>query len=587
MKYCVPILLVCCLMKSRVNADETISQQIFSKIPVKELTVFKDGHVYLVHQGKMPTDKSGNVVLDSLPNPVLGTFWPFVVDKRATIQSVVAGKRRVKVERTAMTVKELIEANLGAEVLVTEAGKSSYQAKIVRILSRSAEELAATSPGIEDRLTLKGNLVLLKTIDGTKAVLMDQITDVKFPEKMSTKIVDEEIRHSLTLNLDWNGAPPATSVEVGMAYVQKGIRWIPSYRIEMDGKGKAVAKLQATLLNELVDLNNTTVNLVVGVPSFYFKDTADPIAMSQALAQLSTYFQTDASTHYALSNSMMTQVARGGEVSHGRPMPPGANPANIDLGPALPASGSQNEDLFVFSIQNVTLHKSHRMIVPVSTSTIDYRDIYTLEIPYGFPSELRKQAGTTQAAELAKLMSAPKVTHKIRLQNGDKQPFTTAPALILKDGKLISQSMMTFASRGGSVDLVMGTAVDIRVKKSDKEVKRTPNAESFQGNSLWRTDLASSVELTNQSGKEIEVEVTRFVLGSIDGTSPSSKSDRINVLEEDENGTPIYHHPEWWAHYSWPEYWLRVNPVSRVSWTAKLSPRQSNEQTYSWHYFWK
>src|SRR4029078_9146173 len=185
---------------------------------------------------------------------------------------------------------------------------------------------------------------------GTRAVPIEQITDVKFIGKYETKISDEEVRNLLTMRLDWGGKPAEKTAEVGMAYVQKGIRWIPNYRVEMDGKGKAVVKLQATLLNELTDLKDATVNLVVGVPSFYFKETADPIALSQAVAQLSPYFQTDASTHYAMSNAMMTQVARGGEVRQGKGPAPGAP----DLGPEV-GGGSQSEDLFVFTVKNVTL----------------------------------------------------------------------------------------------------------------------------------------------------------------------------------------------------------------------------------------
>ena len=45
-----------------------------ARIPVKEITVFKDGHAFLLHSGKMPVDSAGNVVLDALPQPVLGTF---------------------------------------------------------------------------------------------------------------------------------------------------------------------------------------------------------------------------------------------------------------------------------------------------------------------------------------------------------------------------------------------------------------------------------------------------------------------------------------------------------------------------------
>ena len=35
-----------------------------------------------------------------------------------------------------------------------------------------------------------------------------------------------------------------------MIYLQRGIRWIPEYRVEIDGKGEARVKLQATLINE-------------------------------------------------------------------------------------------------------------------------------------------------------------------------------------------------------------------------------------------------------------------------------------------------------------------------------------------------
>src|SRR5437660_7702321 len=94
-----------------------------AKMPVKEITVFKDGHAFVVHQGAMPTDEAGNVVMDYLPTPVLGTFWPYCIDKRATLKAVTAARRRVKIERTAMTLRDLLEANPAPEVVVTDATK--------------------------------------------------------------------------------------------------------------------------------------------------------------------------------------------------------------------------------------------------------------------------------------------------------------------------------------------------------------------------------------------------------------------------------------------------------------------------------
>ena len=185
-----------------------------------------------------------------------------------------------------------------------------------------------------------------------------------------------------------------------------------------------------------------------------------------------------------------------------------------------------------------------------------------------------------------KLMSAPKVQHKIRLTNGNTQPFTTAPALILKDGKVLSQGMMTYASKGGKVDLALTTAIDIRVKKKDKESKRTPNAQEFNGNQFWRIDIASSLELINESAKPVEVEVTRHVLGNLDKASDGVKAEMVNLLEDDDgpNGSS---RPAWWGHYSWPAWWGHFNGVGRLTWTAKLEPGKGSEQSYSWYYYWR
>src|SRR5689334_2910086 len=101
-------------------ADPATPLTSLAKMPVKEITVFKDGHAFLLHSGKMPTDPAGNVVLDALPQPVLGTFWPYSADKNVKLTAVTASTRKVKLDRTALSLRELIEANIGAEVQITE-----------------------------------------------------------------------------------------------------------------------------------------------------------------------------------------------------------------------------------------------------------------------------------------------------------------------------------------------------------------------------------------------------------------------------------------------------------------------------------
>jgi hypothetical protein len=555
----------------------------FARLPIKEITVFKDGHAFVAHEGEMPTDEKGNVIMDYLPTPVLGTFWPYSAEKRAPLTSVVAGQCRVLVERTALSLRELLEANLGAEAIIAE-GTNRYVATIAGIPTRSAEELAATSPpNVAERLPEKGNLILLKTAEGLKAVGIDRITDVTFKGAYKPAAASEEFRNLLTLKLDWGKAKPAKSANVGLFYLQRGVRWIPNYKIEIDGKGNAVMKFQATLINELADLDDVSVNLVIGVPTFAFKDSVDPLALQQNLAQLSQYFQTDNPRNsplaYNFSNAIMSQQVRASDYR----LASASDAAS--LGPEVGDSG-KTEDLFVFNVPHVTLRKGERMVFPIAEFTLPYKDVFALELPFAPPPEVRGNFGNEQQRELAKLFNAPKVIHKIRLTNKSKYPLTTAPALLVRDGRVLAQGMMTYTSTGANVDLTVTTAVDTQVKKSEVETKRTPNALNENGSSYSRIDLAGKLSLTSHRAQPVELEVTRYVLGTADSAGQNGKIEKINTYE---NGEYLSggDYPYWWGWYGWPNWWSYLNGVARVTWTVKLAPEESVDLDYAWHYFWR
>jgi len=87
-------------------AAEPTALSALARLPVTEITVFKDGHAYVLHQGSQPVDEQGDVKLDTLPSPEIGTFWPYSADKVATLASVSAGRWTVKVERNALTIRD-------------------------------------------------------------------------------------------------------------------------------------------------------------------------------------------------------------------------------------------------------------------------------------------------------------------------------------------------------------------------------------------------------------------------------------------------------------------------------------------------
>lgn len=593
MKPALPIALIASALTIGVGAKSQVrivpKSQVprlsaLAKMPVRAITVFKDGHAWVVHEGQMPVDAAGNVLLDYLPTPVLGTFWPYAVGTNVRLQAVTASPRRTLVDRTALTLRDLLEANVGARVLVTEVGdgktETRYESKILSMPVRSATELQATDTASIDteRLPQKSDLIWLQTASGTRVLNINQIRDVTFPDAPRPMLGHEEFRNLLTLKLDWNGKPATPMANIGMSYLQKGVRWIPNYKVTLDDKkakdGKARVQLQATLLNELTDLQNVAAHLVIGVPSFAFKDSLDPIGLQNTLAQLSTFFREEDRSSRALSNNIMAQAAspyRAARVEAAEPR---------DLGPEI-GGGEKAEDLFLFTARNVSLKRGERMTMPVVEANVPYKDIYTLDIPFAPPAEALQNVNRQNNPELDRLLEAPKVLHKIRLTNSSPQPFTTAPVLLMQNNRVLSQGMMTYTAPGGDGDLTLTTAVDVQVKKSDVETTRVPDAVKWQDYSYGRVNLAGKISLCNYTDRTIEVEVSRGVLGEADTAGAGGKIEKINTFEA------ARLMPNWSNYGSWGSWWNQVNGIGKITWKVTLAPRKEIDLPYTWHYFWR
>ena len=280
-----------------------------------------------------------------------------------------------------------------------------------------------------------------------------------------------------------------------------------------------------------------------------------------------------------LPNGLMSQVAE-------RRAPLAAeNVARpMDLGPEI-AGGQRAEDLYLFAVKHVTLKKGQRMVLPVAEVTLKYRDVYTLDVPFAPPPEVRDRIGAERVSEIARALRAAKVMHKVRLTNSGKHPLTTAPALIVQDGRVLAQGLMTYAAVGADVDLPVTTAIDIAVKKSETEVRRVPNAATWEGNTYARADLEGLIRLTNRKDKAVEVEVTRYVLGNATKAESGGKIEMVNVLE-DEDASDVGR-PYWWGWYSWGHWWSHFNGVGRIQWTVSLEPGKPVELKYAWNYFWR
>lgn len=127
-----------------------------SKLPVREVTVFKDGNAFVLHRGHTTLDSQNSVVFDGLPSPILGTFWPFSASPGIQLQSVSLGPEDVVRSRPALSLREFLEANTGRRIRVTELDGKSYHAELMAVPEQPSEPGSAAP-------YWKGSVAVLKT----------------------------------------------------------------------------------------------------------------------------------------------------------------------------------------------------------------------------------------------------------------------------------------------------------------------------------------------------------------------------------------------------------------------------------------
>ena len=572
---------------------EPLQQKTLTSMPVKEVSVFKDGYAFLLHEGTLPTDASGNVLLDNLPSPVLGTFWAYSRQPGATLSSVLAGVQPVTTERKALSLRELISANPNCEVIVNENGVK-YSATLLGIGPKTPgiPEPIAPFSGLTTLLS-KENTVYLRTPEGIREVDVARIQDIEFKSKPKTTVPQTQDRNIISLRMKWQDKA-AKEAQVGMFYLQQGIRWIPEYQFTLDGKGNLTVKLQATLLNELLDLDDVTMRLVVGVPDFRFKGELDPIALQGTVARLSSHFQPGNNFSNAIRSQVTSNFGNNNMTNGAADDTQNVEaPANAAMysGPEL--SGAEKmQDLYVFTLNNISMKKGQRMKVPIAEYTLSYEDIYTVELAAMPPREALLQMSSNYQRDIQQRPTTPVVKHILRIRNTNDYPITTAPVLVMQDGKPLAQSMTSYTTSKGMLDLELTTAIDINVRQSEQEVSRTQNAAQWQAPGrtemvpLARVDLAGSIKLTNLRGTPTHIEVTRRLAGNISSADHDGKVTMLGLLNNTGNDTQISF-PYWWAWFTWPDWWMRYNGLGQVTWNVTLQPKENVELGYKWNYLWQ
>ncbi len=470
---------------------------------VKRVAVFKNGYAFTYREGEA-TPSNGWVYTQRIPAGVLGTVWGYSTTPNIKVSQLLVSQTEIEKEaRLRMgNLVQILRANEGVRVrfqTYNYSEKKNYEGTY-KIIGGDNQAYIA-----------------IKTENGTVFIPFSSAYNIEFLDnyKFEETIISEISQTRLNLKLE--GAKDGQNLNLGIAALESGIRWIPAYRVEVKGEPIKEAKLEleAMLINDLADLKNTDVYFVVGVPSFLFQNEVSPLSLNTAFAGVSTGFRRD--QNFA-SNSLMTQVSgqRGStEVS--------MDSASVTSPDEEKVASSSAEQLYLYQANQVNLKKGERMSQRLFSLTVPCTEVFEWTIT----DSTQAEANYARSAPITQPL-INQVWYGLRLKNTTGMPWTTAPAIGFRDWKPLGQNLMTFTPIGGENILRITPATEVIGTHNLEEKSREPKQLRLSG-STYEYDLVTvegTIKLKNVKKQPIELVLTRNVTGDVISASESGKISR-------------------------------------------------------------
>ena len=571
------------------------------QLKTERVIVFKDGHCLVLRRGTGVTNPEGEVFTGEVPDAaVLGSFW--AIPKAGRLLNMVAGwEETTTVEEKqvpCLQTIEILKANVGQKCSLQLPDNSVVQGVIQEVLTHETtspldDALRATLGLARDSLLssrmpppsampaaappsrsvrgITGSHFVLRTDQGDvllSAAEVRRVTVTRMKTSLARKVETTKREKRLTFRF----AEPGQARELSIAYFRPGIRWIPTYRInlgETDSKQKvADMSMQAEILNEAEDLIETPLDIVVGVPNFRFRTTPSPLILEQtlrnALAQAAPQLMGQLAGN-TLSNAMFTQ--RSSEWR--REQPPAEAPAEaaaLELPAELTAAAAQ--ELFVYHLNPITLRRGERAAVPIFTTTVPYRDIYTWEVHPKRSDIATAPSGSGVRSPLT--LSENQVWRQIELVNSTGVPWTTGAALVTQGHQPLAQELLTYTSPKDACRVPVTVAVDLRGSFSEQETDRQLQALTWDAARYAKVSQRASLVLRNHKRETVNVEITLRLGGRAERATHEGRVTISPFCAED------------WQQYRGSP---AVNNRSTVVWNVALRPGEAFQPSVDYHFY--
>lgn len=495
----------------------------------RSLAVFKNGLGFVIRSAEL-TLVDGWGEIGFIPKAALGSFWLFPSMPKAYVEVARAGWRKQRLERECRTLAELLGINTGNRArLHLSVSPSVVEGELLAEAAGDAEE--GKTPTLVHVRTSGGNVVTLP---------LEQIRLVEWLGAFRRKTGEEKASPVLKLKVRDGGSGGA----LHMAYLTRGISWLPGYWLDIREADRARIVLKATLLNDLEDFRDLDVTFVVGYPNFVFSHLDSPLTLGESVEDFLSRLTGRPQDSGAFANVATQAIGRNAFHVDGMALAEGGD---------IEAAGQGTEDFFFFSQKNVTLQKGERAEYTIFSSQVPYEHIYecSLNDISGIDEWGNRQQHDREST------TKPSVWHCLKLTNTTPYPWTTGPALVMKSNEPLAQNQLNYLARGAAGLLRLTYAPDIAVQQGEEETGRRDDVV-INRNHYTEVQVQGTVSLRSHKKEAVKMEVNKtlsgFVLFASDAGKASRQTDEIRG----------------------------VNPRTLVRWSLSLAAGETRKLTYKY-----
>lgn len=474
---------------------------------VRTAALFKNGLGFVIREGSTSL-KDGWAVTRHVPDAILGGIWFGCLDLDSRLDEVVGYKADGSEKIEAISSDELLKANIGKKVVLYFDDKTlAGRVKAVPDNRMPEYDAAAYAYGGYAPPMEYSAVVILETAQGEVAVNKNAITRVEFPEGMATWFE----RKQETRNLKIRVSGQRNTARIGMSYLEKGISWTPGYLVQIESDNKAQITMQSTVINDAEDLADAELFFVVGYPNFIYANVLSPMAMRQSITDFISALSGDVRNagYGAMANVMAQSYAPVEADESGIPS------YNYSAVPGL--EGGYEEDLFLYNKKGVTLKKGERASYLVFSDRVDYKHVYEWEIP---------DLSTGDSYDNNGVENREQIWHSLRLTNSTQYPWTTAPALAVREGKPMAQDLITYTPKGAKVNLKLTIASDVKTDRQEYESDRQRDV-SLYGYSYDLVTVKGELVVKNNKSSAITLDIRKMITGEVLAASHDGKIKKL------------------------------------------------------------